>query len=614
MSIENKQHIETINNSAINNSLDNLSNSPLIQLKKQTLGLLAIAWIVVCSNSLFVNKAQAIHPVSPKQTQRIELNIKQSGTVIHTVQKGDTLYSLASKYNTTVPQLKKWNWLGVSNNINTDQSLIIAQKEIEWPKIKQSLKKATFKNSPTQINDQPQIFDLSNNGPKPIKTVSNRAFGPQASSVISGTPSSKPNFWGNIRTKIANLWGDEKDNPQEICSEKPTTNSKEQNETLEKNPFIKKIENTVTFALNSEKNPIYVNQASSRTLEKTLKETLQKMQEFPSEAEQRNFLLAELEVTIDFHGLIHLLVNGQRERDGQSGIKEIDKDLATLAKQVAEANQKGQNSEYATGLSQKLEKRKTELEQKLAYAKSRFQDTDWEKMDFKVNKYTPLPELFDQLATVFRIHNARGYVSTLNWSDFFDNHVAEFGLDRVKIALRHTQNHVLNQKVALQLKWYVEQKFKEYLPQAPEMILKLVRGLPGAEWVYNLFSKSFSDVVSITQTTEPIFGGKNKVAKHLKVHYIFDKYTNPYNPQENIDRSIAYLTLCYKFARGYQEYGDIHKIAFSAYSRGRKKVKDTIAAHGINWHQNLDTEGQGYFDKVVSSGERVEELYERNES
>ena len=47
------------------------------------------------------------------------------GTIIYTVIAGDTLYSIARKYNSTIPNIQKFNNIPNPNKINVGQTIIV---------------------------------------------------------------------------------------------------------------------------------------------------------------------------------------------------------------------------------------------------------------------------------------------------------------------------------------------------------------------------------------------------------------------------------------------------------------------------------------------------------
>ena len=56
--------------------------------------------------------------------QQLRIPTNAPGNITYTVQKGDNLYSIARKYNTTVNEIKRKNNL-TSNNLSIGQQLII---------------------------------------------------------------------------------------------------------------------------------------------------------------------------------------------------------------------------------------------------------------------------------------------------------------------------------------------------------------------------------------------------------------------------------------------------------------------------------------------------------
>ena len=65
-----------------------------------------------------------------KLPTNIEEELPTNGEVIYTVKKGDTLYSIANKYNTTINNIKSLNNLN-SNNLSIDQKLKIPSSDEE---------------------------------------------------------------------------------------------------------------------------------------------------------------------------------------------------------------------------------------------------------------------------------------------------------------------------------------------------------------------------------------------------------------------------------------------------------------------------------------------------
>ena len=62
--------------------------------------------------------------------QQLRIPTNASGNITYTVQKGDNLYSIARKYNTTVNEIKRKNNL-TSNNLSIGQQLIIQRNKMK---------------------------------------------------------------------------------------------------------------------------------------------------------------------------------------------------------------------------------------------------------------------------------------------------------------------------------------------------------------------------------------------------------------------------------------------------------------------------------------------------
>ena len=74
-----------------------------------------------------VAKIQAWNGMGTSTTLTVgkKLIVGQVAVTYHTVVKGDTLYALAKKYNTTVANIQKWNNMGTSTTLTVGKKLIV---------------------------------------------------------------------------------------------------------------------------------------------------------------------------------------------------------------------------------------------------------------------------------------------------------------------------------------------------------------------------------------------------------------------------------------------------------------------------------------------------------
>ncbi len=133
----------------LNNDLDNLSES-VVKSIAEYLNVKYVPVITDTDNYYIVQKGDTLWSVARKYgitvSELKELNNKSSNLLsigeylkinkdtlepnIYIVQKGDTLYSIARKYNTTVDNLKNINNL-TSNTLSIGQNLVIPSNSLE---------------------------------------------------------------------------------------------------------------------------------------------------------------------------------------------------------------------------------------------------------------------------------------------------------------------------------------------------------------------------------------------------------------------------------------------------------------------------------------------------
>ncbi len=77
--------------------------------------------------SLLKQAKIAAEPVKPKTKQPVKKTVKKekAGSMFHTVQKGETLYSISKKYSTSVAELKKLNNLSATAKIYPGNNILI---------------------------------------------------------------------------------------------------------------------------------------------------------------------------------------------------------------------------------------------------------------------------------------------------------------------------------------------------------------------------------------------------------------------------------------------------------------------------------------------------------
>ncbi len=82
------------------------------------------SWNGLRSNT--IKPGQKLRVASKKSTEKISAAPPKSGKYkYHTIKKGDTLWDLAKKYNSSVNQIKKWNGINNSNRLKLGQKLIV---------------------------------------------------------------------------------------------------------------------------------------------------------------------------------------------------------------------------------------------------------------------------------------------------------------------------------------------------------------------------------------------------------------------------------------------------------------------------------------------------------
>lgn len=129
----------------------------------------------------------------PKDNMGVDNSPKTSFTIFYTVKKGETLFSIAQKFNTTVDFLKQLNKLKteavaegkdilVPMNDETDPDVILAQKEAEAKKVQKELDEMAKKIEEEKRREKARL-DSTNNAkttPKTKEEISKKEDGKPA--------------------------------------------------------------------------------------------------------------------------------------------------------------------------------------------------------------------------------------------------------------------------------------------------------------------------------------------------------------------------------------------------------------------------------------------------
>ncbi|MBS8121504.1 lytic transglycosylase domain-containing protein [Candidatus Vampirococcus lugosii] len=235
-------------------------------------------------------------------------------------------------------------------------------------------------------------------------------------------------------------------------------------------------------------------------------------------------------------------------------------------------------------------------------------------IDYDMVSDMNIVDLFDYMATLYRLDISRQYFSSLTGDEFLQL-VNERGLgniiDGLKIKRIHNFTEYSNENYE-NYRNYISNFFEEKSGIFPENldlseVKDLFYGLIYLESKYHIYNKSHTGVIGIAQTTKYIYMGKDSVDSKDKYDYIFDETTNPFNPEENIERGIQYIAFLYrKFANYSNGEFDIHDIVFTAYNRGQGNISRLLKKYGTNWRNYINNkEGENYYSKVIGSKNKL---------
>ena len=114
------------------------------------------SWNNLITNTLHIGQILYIKfPVKPVSE---ELSTETTNHLMHTVQQGETLYSLSKKYNIDLHQLSIWNNLQDNTILHVDQLLIVGKKDADMP-VKESTDQEA-KNLPIKESIDQEVKNL----------------------------------------------------------------------------------------------------------------------------------------------------------------------------------------------------------------------------------------------------------------------------------------------------------------------------------------------------------------------------------------------------------------------------------------------------------------------
>lgn len=229
-------------------------------------------------------------------------------------------------------------------------------------------------------------------------------------------------------------------------------------------------------------------------------------------------------------------------------------------------------------------------------------------------------KLFDYYCTLIRIQTQREYFMSLSWSDFFDYHVIlfwwnwEIAIKKIIQALKLKQDYNFQSSNALKYKDLIDKKYEEILSNT-KIKKDTIYWKIMTESLFNPININRNWIwwVWIWMNTMYIYWWKDKVWKEDKQKYIFKNYTNPLNPEENIQRSFEYVLFLYKKFKKYENksWYNIEQIVFTAYNYWHNRVNKIIKENWINWHKNIKNQiANSYYIKLVKNWKKIKQIYE----
>jgi LysM repeat protein len=122
---------------------------------------------------------------------------RPSGDVIHKVQYGQSLWSIAVTYNTTIAQIRAWNNLGESTDIYEGQVLLVQRNATQPPP-----------PTNTPLATVTPYYEISPTATISLSTPTVQAFSSDPNDGESGLPkASSPGIWAGVIVLIALVAG-----------------------------------------------------------------------------------------------------------------------------------------------------------------------------------------------------------------------------------------------------------------------------------------------------------------------------------------------------------------------------------------------------------------------
>lgn len=242
-----------------------------------------------------------------------------------------------------------------------------------------------------------------------------------------------------------------------------------------------------------------------------------------------------------------------------------------------------------------------------------------ENIDYHVDFSKENIDLFYYYCDLERIQVQREYFLKLSWSDFYDFHVKKYwwnweeAVKQIISSLKLKEDFKFIKTNAIKYKKIIDINYKKILSKTSIKIENIYWKIQ-RESLFNPLNINSNWIwwVWIWMNTLYIYWWKDKVSKNEKNKYIFNTYTNPFNPEENIKRSFEYLAFLYEKFKEYKNkpWYDIEMIIFTAYNFWHNRIKKIIKEKWINWHNNIKNEiARNYYRNIKNDWKIITNFY-----